>query len=317
MSTLLKFKDRSRTDYINRKIIEVFRQCEGPDVDLIVANKKVVSAHRVILTMYSNYFRRLLAHSGPERKFIVPMTSFTSIVMQTVVHFFYYGEVQVLGSIKGQVLKALEFLEVQYEQPGKKQAAMKRPFPIEQPSDTAKTNSPQTIDPITVSPQIQNKSGAEQQQPLKQNDLIKQKIDPTDQCAAPTLVKPTVVSTTVENSIVSNENVPSTKLSVPIVATAEKNTPPIQQNDEQAIKSVDTSPQTENVQVKSTISNESTTEDAAEKIEKQSISTATLFAYDVDKAAEELHETVDALIKELDNEIDDIEYDSYDDELEL
>lgn len=70
MGTLITFKDRSAEDYINKQIIEVFRTCEGPDVDLIVTGGKVVSAHRVILSMYSKYLRRILSESNPEPKFV-------------------------------------------------------------------------------------------------------------------------------------------------------------------------------------------------------------------------------------------------------
>lgn len=48
---------------------------------------------------------------------IVPLIAFPLIAIQTVVDFFYYGEVRVLSSFKGQVIKALNFLEVDYELP--------------------------------------------------------------------------------------------------------------------------------------------------------------------------------------------------------
>lgn len=70
MCTLFKIKGRSRSDYTNKQIVEVFRYCEGPDVDLHVSNKKVISAHRVILSMYSSYLRRILAQPCYENRFI-------------------------------------------------------------------------------------------------------------------------------------------------------------------------------------------------------------------------------------------------------
>lgn len=47
----------------------------------------------------------------------MPLIAFPLIAIQTVIDFFYYGEVRVLSSFKGQVIKALNFLEVDYELP--------------------------------------------------------------------------------------------------------------------------------------------------------------------------------------------------------
>lgn len=70
MSVVIKSKNRNPSDYTNKQIIEVFRNCEKPDVDLIVSNGKIVSAHRVILAMYSKYMRKTLSHTDAEHRFI-------------------------------------------------------------------------------------------------------------------------------------------------------------------------------------------------------------------------------------------------------
>lgn len=70
MAAVIKFKNRNANDFVNQQIVETFRTGEAPDVDLLVANRGIVSAHRVILCMYSKYLRRALSHSNPEHKFI-------------------------------------------------------------------------------------------------------------------------------------------------------------------------------------------------------------------------------------------------------
>lgn len=70
MAVVIKFKKRNPNDFLNRQIVDAFRTGEAPDVDLLVANRGIVSAHRVILSMYSMYLRRALCHSNPEHKFI-------------------------------------------------------------------------------------------------------------------------------------------------------------------------------------------------------------------------------------------------------
>lgn len=70
MTTIIKCKNRNPNDYTNKQIIEVFRNCEPPDTDLIVSNGQIVSAHRVILAMYSKYMRNALSHTDAEHRFI-------------------------------------------------------------------------------------------------------------------------------------------------------------------------------------------------------------------------------------------------------
>lgn len=70
MATLITFKNRVASDFANKQIVDVFRTCENPDVDLVMANGRIVSAHRVILSMYSKYMRRALRPSNPEPKFM-------------------------------------------------------------------------------------------------------------------------------------------------------------------------------------------------------------------------------------------------------
>lgn len=48
---------------------------------------------------------------------VVSLKAFSLIVIQHVVELFYYGETRVLTSIKGQLIKALDFLEVDYDIP--------------------------------------------------------------------------------------------------------------------------------------------------------------------------------------------------------
>lgn len=69
MNNTIKIKDRNRKDDLNQKIVQVYRKSEDFDVDLIVAKGEIVSAHRVILSMYSTYLRRILSQSNPESKF--------------------------------------------------------------------------------------------------------------------------------------------------------------------------------------------------------------------------------------------------------
>lgn len=47
----------------------------------------------------------------------VPVILFSSVVIQSIVELFYFGEIRVSNSIKGQIIKALNFLEVNFDQP--------------------------------------------------------------------------------------------------------------------------------------------------------------------------------------------------------
>lgn len=71
---------------------------------------------------------------------VVSVTRFSLIVMETVVDLFYYGEIQVLNSIRAQVEKALTFLDVDYEMPLKRPPRPKEPsipFPEQQSSNAS------------------------------------------------------------------------------------------------------------------------------------------------------------------------------------
>lgn len=70
MSFLIAFKNRKVSDLINRKLVEVARENSKFDVDLVVADGKIVRAHRVILSLYSKVLRRLHVHTAPEKKII-------------------------------------------------------------------------------------------------------------------------------------------------------------------------------------------------------------------------------------------------------
>lgn len=167
MAAVIKFKNRNQNDFVNKQIVETFRNGEAPDVDLLVANHGIFSAHRVILCMYSKYLRRALSHSNPDHIFvgnskcfflsfesgptndflflrrkrqfnrefvfhwfyfshcnsIVPLLAFPLYAIQHVVELFYYGEIRVLGKIKTQVKKALDFLEVDWDIPTERHQA--------------------------------------------------------------------------------------------------------------------------------------------------------------------------------------------------
>lgn len=70
MTTLIAFKNRNFSDLLNTKLVHVARGSSKYDVDLVSTNGKVVQAHRLILSMYSKYLRRLLSNSSPDVKII-------------------------------------------------------------------------------------------------------------------------------------------------------------------------------------------------------------------------------------------------------
>lgn len=70
METKIKFKNRNPNDLINQKLAESFRDGPDFDIDLVLANNRIVSAHRVVLSMYSKFFRSVLSQSEPDTKFI-------------------------------------------------------------------------------------------------------------------------------------------------------------------------------------------------------------------------------------------------------
>lgn len=70
MSQSIRFKNRKLSDLINQKLLQLARRCSKFDVDLVAANGGIVRAHRIVLSMYSKFLRRLLAHSAPENKII-------------------------------------------------------------------------------------------------------------------------------------------------------------------------------------------------------------------------------------------------------
>lgn len=70
MANVIAFKDRGSTDFLNKKILEMLRESPEYDVELVAANSKIVRAHRVVLSMYSQYFRKCLAQSAPDTKLI-------------------------------------------------------------------------------------------------------------------------------------------------------------------------------------------------------------------------------------------------------
>lgn len=69
----------------------------------------------------------------------MPLIAFPLIAIQTVVDFLYYGEVRVLNSIKGQVIKALDFLEVDYVLP----SPVQRNSPIPSTANIVRINPSQ------------------------------------------------------------------------------------------------------------------------------------------------------------------------------
>lgn len=70
MNQEIKFKNRMITDSTNQKLLQSFRDGPDFDVELVLANSRIVSAHRVVLSMYSKYFRSVLGQSAPDTKFI-------------------------------------------------------------------------------------------------------------------------------------------------------------------------------------------------------------------------------------------------------
>lgn len=70
MTTLIAFKDRKLSDLLNQKLVELAREAAKFDVDLLASNYRVVPAHRLVLSMYSPYLRRLLKNASPEAKMI-------------------------------------------------------------------------------------------------------------------------------------------------------------------------------------------------------------------------------------------------------
>lgn len=63
-------RKRAPLDVLNKKIYEMFYESPEFDVELVAANSKTVRAHRIVLSMYSKYFRKLLAFSAPDVKLI-------------------------------------------------------------------------------------------------------------------------------------------------------------------------------------------------------------------------------------------------------
>lgn len=59
----------------------------------------------------------------------VSLKKFSNIVIRSVVDLLYYGEIRVLTSIKGQLIKALIFLRIDYEMPFGSKA--KIPIPVQ------------------------------------------------------------------------------------------------------------------------------------------------------------------------------------------
>lgn len=70
MSALIAFRNRKLSDLFNRKLVRIAREGSKYDVDLVSTNGQVVQAHRLILSMYSKYLRRLLSNSSPDLKII-------------------------------------------------------------------------------------------------------------------------------------------------------------------------------------------------------------------------------------------------------
>lgn len=86
--SVFKIVNRDPTDYVNQQIIQVFREMEDFDVDLIVSKKEIVSAHRVILSMYSPRMRSLLSRSDPEPKFAGNFSMISNAKFNQSVHNF-------------------------------------------------------------------------------------------------------------------------------------------------------------------------------------------------------------------------------------
>lgn len=70
MSNSIAFNNRNKSDFLNKKIREMLRESPQYDVDLLAANGKIVPAHRFVLSMYSKYLQKVLAHSTPDAKLI-------------------------------------------------------------------------------------------------------------------------------------------------------------------------------------------------------------------------------------------------------
>lgn len=61
MNNSFTIKNYEVRDKLNQKIVEMIRdEIELPDVNLVTANNGNISAHRLILSMYSKYVRRVL-----------------------------------------------------------------------------------------------------------------------------------------------------------------------------------------------------------------------------------------------------------------
>lgn len=70
MSIEVKFKNRTSVDLINKKLLKMIRECPEYDVELIGANNKSVLAHRVVVSMYSEYLRNMMCQSSPDTKLL-------------------------------------------------------------------------------------------------------------------------------------------------------------------------------------------------------------------------------------------------------
>ncbi|XP_055317735.1 modifier of mdg4-like [Sitodiplosis mosellana] len=328
MAVVIKFKDRKADDFVNKQIIEVFRNCEDPDVDLMVANGQIVSSHRVVLSMYSKYFRRALSQSNAEYKFIVPLIAFPLLAIQHVVELFYYGEIRVLANIKSQVIKALDFLEVDYDIPSTRRTPIQSTnMQVIFNAAAANQKIASQVNVVGTNPVLmQNKSNPVQMQNkpnLAQKPMAKPKateqpdqsgnLTPTENSAALAgTEKPKITS---DVQVKSSTDGPLDKNAMPLSLQTNSLTMPKPSQAEalQTSQNVESTPSLatekspENMPISNDLSKGACKPTAEDEmvIDNENIA-ARLLTYDVDKATEQIHSQVDEFMKEMDIEMKDV-----------
>lgn len=108
MSNSIAFNNRNKSDFLNKKIREMLRESPQYDVDLLAANGKIVPAHRIVLSMYSKYLQKVLAHSTPDAKLIGKWKSFRNEVrMNVILEVYVMDENLILNFVYGSCVETI------------------------------------------------------------------------------------------------------------------------------------------------------------------------------------------------------------------
>ncbi|XP_055321097.1 uncharacterized protein LOC129577670 isoform X1 [Sitodiplosis mosellana] len=111
-NNMIKFVHRTASNTSDKRIADLFNKGPSFDVDLVTSDEKKVSAHRLVLALYSKHLAGQIHDSGLNGLLIIPLTNYPFEIVQKIVQLLYFREVVVPVDLTAKMKDALNFLKI-------------------------------------------------------------------------------------------------------------------------------------------------------------------------------------------------------------